>query len=70
MVWLHSEQSDLGPGKPSRWPFANGVREGGNNSPAYAGLPPRSFKVCEAQVRQWAVGDIVSLGFFLPSHSP
>lgn len=69
MVWLHSGQRDLGP--PSRQPGFYGVGEGGSNSPGCSGLIPRTFnKVSEAQVRQWAMGDTVSLGFLLPPHSP
>lgn len=71
MVWLHSGQRDLGSGQPCMWPVVNGVGEGGSNSLGCSGLTPRAFnKVSEAQARQWAEGDTVSLGFLLPSHSP
>lgn len=62
MVWLHSGQRDLSP--PSRQPVVYGVGEGGSNSPGCSGLTSRTFnKVSESQVRQWAMGDTVSLGF-------
>lgn len=71
MVWLHSGQRGMGSGQPSMWPVVNGFGERGSNSLGCSGLTLRAFnKVSEAQVRRWAVRDMVSLGFLLPLHSP